>query len=149
AHMNAQEICEFQRQAVRYRHILDVESGYRMMGRQYHHEGATSAWRAFSQGGASIGHNSRHHTNCSHSRHWYNSHSSWTLNLSSIRPNCSTICTTTSNHGTSTCHIECNTHHHNKCYGHGSIAPPPTGYATDDEAHGQSPARGGPQQQET
>ncbi|KAJ1188093.1 hypothetical protein NDU88_004858 [Pleurodeles waltl] len=54
AHMNAQEIHEFQRQALQYSHILDVESGYRMMGRRYRQERATGAWRAFIQAGPAL-----------------------------------------------------------------------------------------------
>ncbi|XP_069088432.1 uncharacterized protein [Pleurodeles waltl] len=54
AHMNAQEMCEFQRRAVWYRHILDVEAGYCMMARRYLRERATGAWRAFSQGGPAL-----------------------------------------------------------------------------------------------
>ncbi|XP_069094326.1 uncharacterized protein [Pleurodeles waltl] len=43
ANMNAQEIREFQRRAVRYQHILDVEAGFHMMARRYRHERATGA----------------------------------------------------------------------------------------------------------
>ncbi|KAJ1180651.1 hypothetical protein NDU88_005871 [Pleurodeles waltl] len=45
---------EFQRRAVRYRHILDVEAGFRSMARRYRHERATGAQRAFSQGGPAL-----------------------------------------------------------------------------------------------
>ncbi|KAJ1115411.1 hypothetical protein NDU88_003635 [Pleurodeles waltl] len=39
---------------MRYRHILDVESGFRNMARRYRHERASGVWRAFAQGGPSV-----------------------------------------------------------------------------------------------
>ncbi|KAJ1140838.1 hypothetical protein NDU88_007176 [Pleurodeles waltl] len=50
ANMDANQIREFQRRAMRYRHILDVESGFRNMAQRYHNERATRVWRAFAQG---------------------------------------------------------------------------------------------------
>ncbi|KAJ1203303.1 hypothetical protein NDU88_007091 [Pleurodeles waltl] len=51
ANMTPIQIREFQCQTMRYRHILDVESGYCNMARRYRHERASGAWRAFAQGG--------------------------------------------------------------------------------------------------
>ncbi|KAJ1143856.1 hypothetical protein NDU88_010158 [Pleurodeles waltl] len=48
------QIREFQRRAMRYRHIMDVESGFRHMARRYRHERASGVWRAFAQGGPSV-----------------------------------------------------------------------------------------------
>ncbi|KAJ1207642.1 hypothetical protein NDU88_003032 [Pleurodeles waltl] len=39
---------------MRYRHILDVEFGFRNMARCYRHERVTGVWRAFAQGGQSL-----------------------------------------------------------------------------------------------
>ncbi|KAJ1186860.1 hypothetical protein NDU88_003640 [Pleurodeles waltl] len=39
---------------MRYRHILDVESGLRHMAHRYHHERASGVWRAFAKGGPSV-----------------------------------------------------------------------------------------------
>ncbi|KAJ1120684.1 hypothetical protein NDU88_008846 [Pleurodeles waltl] len=54
ANMTPIQIQEFQRRAMRYRHILDVESGYRNMARRHRLEQASGAWRAFAQGGPSV-----------------------------------------------------------------------------------------------
>ncbi|KAJ1158084.1 hypothetical protein NDU88_010778 [Pleurodeles waltl] len=54
ANMNPIQIREFQCRAMRYRHILDVESGFRNMARRYRHERASGVWRAFAQGGPSV-----------------------------------------------------------------------------------------------
>ncbi|KAJ1120682.1 hypothetical protein NDU88_008844 [Pleurodeles waltl] len=54
ANMTPIQIQEFQRRAMRYRHILDVESGYCNMARRHRLEQASGAWRAFGQGGPSV-----------------------------------------------------------------------------------------------
>ncbi|XP_069059235.1 uncharacterized protein [Pleurodeles waltl] len=54
ANMNAHQIRAFQKQTMRYCHILDVESGFRNMAQRYRHERATGVWRAFAQGGPSL-----------------------------------------------------------------------------------------------
>ncbi|KAJ1208667.1 hypothetical protein NDU88_004050 [Pleurodeles waltl] len=54
ANMTPIQIREFERRANRYRHILDVESGYRNMARRYRHERASGVGRAFAQGGPSV-----------------------------------------------------------------------------------------------
>ncbi|KAJ1129283.1 hypothetical protein NDU88_007654 [Pleurodeles waltl] len=54
ANMTPDQVREFQRRAMRYQHILLVESGFRRMARQYHHERASGAWRAFPQGGPTL-----------------------------------------------------------------------------------------------
>ncbi|KAJ1203480.1 hypothetical protein NDU88_007265 [Pleurodeles waltl] len=54
ANMTPEQVREFQRRAMRYQHILLVESGFRKMARRYHHECASGAWRAFPQGGPTV-----------------------------------------------------------------------------------------------
>ncbi|KAJ1142866.1 hypothetical protein NDU88_009179 [Pleurodeles waltl] len=54
ANMTPDQVREFQRWAMRYQNILLVESGFRRMARRYRHEGASSAWRAFPQGGPTL-----------------------------------------------------------------------------------------------
>ncbi|KAJ1208117.1 hypothetical protein NDU88_003506 [Pleurodeles waltl] len=54
ANMTSIQIRKFQRQAMRYRHILDIECGYRNMVRRYRHERASRAWRPFAQGSPSV-----------------------------------------------------------------------------------------------
>ncbi|KAJ1175860.1 hypothetical protein NDU88_001145 [Pleurodeles waltl] len=54
ANMTPNQVREFQRWAMRYQHILLVESGFRRMARQYRHERASGAWRAFPQGGPTL-----------------------------------------------------------------------------------------------
>ncbi|KAJ1113346.1 hypothetical protein NDU88_001592 [Pleurodeles waltl] len=54
ANMTPDQVCEFQRRAMRYQHILLVESGFRRMARRYRHERASRAWRAFPQGGPTV-----------------------------------------------------------------------------------------------
>ncbi|KAJ1191395.1 hypothetical protein NDU88_000711 [Pleurodeles waltl] len=54
ANMTPDQVREFQRRAMRYQHILLVESGFRRMARRYSHERASEAWRAFPQGGPSL-----------------------------------------------------------------------------------------------
>ncbi|XP_069077439.1 uncharacterized protein [Pleurodeles waltl] len=48
------QVREFQRRAMRYQHILLVESGFLRMARRYRHERASGAWRAFPQGGPTL-----------------------------------------------------------------------------------------------
>ncbi|KAJ1107354.1 hypothetical protein NDU88_004745 [Pleurodeles waltl] len=50
ANMTSDQVCEFQSWAMRYQHILLVESGFKRMARRYHQEWASGAWRAFPQG---------------------------------------------------------------------------------------------------
>ncbi|KAJ1194270.1 hypothetical protein NDU88_003559 [Pleurodeles waltl] len=54
ANMTPDQVREFQRRAMRYQHILLVESGFRRMARRYRHERASGAWRAFPQGGPTL-----------------------------------------------------------------------------------------------
>ncbi|KAJ1126220.1 hypothetical protein NDU88_004628 [Pleurodeles waltl] len=54
ANMTPDQVREFQRRAMRYQHILLVESGLRRMARRYRHERASGAWRAFPQGGPTL-----------------------------------------------------------------------------------------------
>ncbi|KAJ1144698.1 hypothetical protein NDU88_010995 [Pleurodeles waltl] len=54
ANMNPIQIREFQGRAMRYRHILDVELGFRNMARHYRHERDSGVWREFAQGGPSV-----------------------------------------------------------------------------------------------
>ncbi|KAJ1207931.1 hypothetical protein NDU88_003321 [Pleurodeles waltl] len=54
ANMIPIHVREFQRRAMQYQHILQVESGYRRMARRYRTERASGAWRAFPQGGPSL-----------------------------------------------------------------------------------------------
>ncbi|KAJ1161644.1 hypothetical protein NDU88_002128 [Pleurodeles waltl] len=54
ANMTPDQVREFQRRAMRYQHILMVESGFRRMARRYRHERASGAWRAFPQGGPTV-----------------------------------------------------------------------------------------------
>ncbi|KAJ1124263.1 hypothetical protein NDU88_002724 [Pleurodeles waltl] len=48
------QVREFHRRAMRYQHILLVESGFRRMAWLYRHERASGAWRAFPQGGPTL-----------------------------------------------------------------------------------------------
>ncbi|KAJ1088855.1 hypothetical protein NDU88_002009 [Pleurodeles waltl] len=52
--MTPDQVREFQRRAMRYQHILLVESGFRRMALRYRHERASGAWRAFPQGGPTL-----------------------------------------------------------------------------------------------
>ncbi|KAJ1152518.1 hypothetical protein NDU88_005293 [Pleurodeles waltl] len=54
ANMTPDQVREFQRQAMRYQHILLVESGFRRMAHRYRHERASGAWTAFPQGGPTL-----------------------------------------------------------------------------------------------
>ncbi|KAJ1139876.1 hypothetical protein NDU88_006239 [Pleurodeles waltl] len=52
--MTPDQVREFQRWAMRYQHILLVESGFWRMARRYRHERPSGAWRAFPQGGPTL-----------------------------------------------------------------------------------------------
>ncbi|KAJ1157787.1 hypothetical protein NDU88_010486 [Pleurodeles waltl] len=54
ANMTPDQVREFQRRAMRYQHILLVESGFRRMAHRCRHERAFGAWRAFPQGGPTL-----------------------------------------------------------------------------------------------
>ncbi|KAJ1092237.1 hypothetical protein NDU88_005349 [Pleurodeles waltl] len=54
ANMTPDQVREFHRRAMRYQHILLVESGFRRMAWRYRHERASGAWRAFPQGGPTL-----------------------------------------------------------------------------------------------
>ncbi|KAJ1154827.1 hypothetical protein NDU88_007570 [Pleurodeles waltl] len=54
ANMRAADRIHFERRAIRYRHILQVQSGYRRMGRRYHSERASGAWWATPQPPTSV-----------------------------------------------------------------------------------------------
>ncbi|KAJ1088984.1 hypothetical protein NDU88_002138 [Pleurodeles waltl] len=54
ANMTPDQVREFQRRAMRYQHILLVESGFRRMARRYRHERASGACRAIPQGGPTV-----------------------------------------------------------------------------------------------
>ncbi|KAJ1117873.1 hypothetical protein NDU88_006069 [Pleurodeles waltl] len=49
ANMRAADRHHFERRAMRYRHILQVQCGYRRMARKYHYDRASGAWWATPQ----------------------------------------------------------------------------------------------------
>ncbi|XP_069086193.1 uncharacterized protein [Pleurodeles waltl] len=54
ANMSAADRHQFERRAMRYRHILQVQSGYRRMARKYQSDRASGAWWASPQGGPTL-----------------------------------------------------------------------------------------------
>ncbi|KAJ1205770.1 hypothetical protein NDU88_001197 [Pleurodeles waltl] len=61
--MSAAQRHEFERRAMRYRHILQVQSGFRRMARKYQADRASGAWWTSPQGGPNIAHYSHHDHN--------------------------------------------------------------------------------------